>query len=127
MGAGGAWVVARLTGSQSRASTVALLALVGTQLGQTLTSGGMSRPVVTTSLASAAVLAAIVQTPGLSRLFGCRPVGPVGWATAVGASALATTLAVHVPRRVEEWLRRLRLEEVELASDPGQLPAHRGD
>jgi hypothetical protein len=39
-GAGAAFVVARLLGSHERAATVGLLALVGTQLGQTVTSGG---------------------------------------------------------------------------------------
>ncbi|HEX9619116.1 MAG TPA: HAD-IC family P-type ATPase [Polyangiaceae bacterium] len=123
LGAGTAWVAARLTGSRGRASTVGLLALVGTQLGQTLASGGINRPVISTSLGSAAVLAVIVQTPGLSRLFGCQPIGPVGWATAVGASAFATTVGAKVPRKVEQWLKLLRLEEIEFARDPAALPA----
>lgn len=42
------------------------------------------------SLGSAAVLAGVIQTPGLSQLFGCQPLGPVGWATA-GTSAVAAT------------------------------------
>jgi magnesium-transporting ATPase (P-type) len=91
-GAGSAWTLARLTGSFERASTVGLLALVGTQLGQTIVSGGFTRPVLMTSLASTALLAALVQTPGVSRFFGCRPLGPAGWATAIGASAIATGL-----------------------------------
>lgn len=126
LGAGTAWVVARLTGSRTRANTVGLLALVGTQLGQTVAAGGINRPVVTTSLASAAALGAIVQTPGLSRLFGCRPVGPLGWVTAIGASTFATTVGAKVPRGVERWLKLLRLEEVELARDPAALPPRGG-
>jgi cation-transporting P-type ATPase I len=111
LGAGSAWAVARLTGSAERARTVGLLALVGTQLGQTVWSGGLSRPVLTTSLASTAVLAGIVQTPGLSHFFGCRPVGPVGWAIAVGASAAATGAAAGLPRLGERVLVRLRREK----------------
>ena len=74
-GAGSAWTFARLTGTAERARTVGLLALVGTQLGQTIASGGFTRPVVITSLASSAVLAAIVQIPGLSQFFGCSTLG----------------------------------------------------
>src|SRR5688572_11464140 len=81
------------TGSEARARTVALAALVGSQLGQTLRSGGYSRPVVTTSLLSSAALALVIQTPFVSHFFGCRPLGPIGWATAIGASVLATRSA----------------------------------
>jgi len=97
-GATGAWAVARLTGTTSRARTVALAALVGSQLGQTLRSGGMNVPVVTTSLLSAAVLVGVIQTPGLSHFFGCRPLGPFGWGTAIVASIAATKLASTAAR-----------------------------
>ena len=97
-GAGSAWTFARLTGTADRARTVGLLALVGTQLGQTIASGGFTRPVVVTSLASSALLAAIVQIPGLSQFFGCRPLGPLGWATAIGASTVATGVALAFPQ-----------------------------
>jgi cation-transporting ATPase I len=96
-GASLAWTVARFTGTRTRANTVGLIALVGAQLGQTLLSGHMSRPVVVTGVASAAALALIVQTPGLSHAFGCRPLGPIGWVTAVGASAAATVGAAYLP------------------------------
>jgi cation-transporting ATPase I len=89
-GATAAWGVARLTGAPQRASTVGLLALVGTQLGQTLTLAGRDPLVLCTALGSVAVLALIVQTPGVSALFGCRPVGPVGWATALTCASGAT-------------------------------------
>jgi cation-transporting ATPase I len=98
MGAGVAWTIARFTGGAERASTVGLLALVGTQLGQTLTTGGYSRPVVTTSLLSSALLAGIVQTPGVSQFFGCRPLTPIGWGLAFGSSVLATGVAVAFPQ-----------------------------
>lgn len=92
VGAGTAWTIARVTGSGARARTVALAALVGTQLGQTLTSAQGSRAVYATGIGSAALLAAIIQTPGLSHFFGCRPIGPLAWATAIGSSAAATSL-----------------------------------
>ena len=41
-GASAAWIVARITGTPTRARTVALAALVGTQLGQTVVVGGRS-------------------------------------------------------------------------------------
>ena len=41
-GASAAWIVARMTGTPIRARTVALAALVGTQLGQTMLVGGRS-------------------------------------------------------------------------------------
>jgi cation-transporting ATPase I len=121
-GAGTAWTVGRLTGTRSRANTIALLALVGTQLGQTVASGGSSRPVITTSVASAATLAAIVQTPFISQLFGCRPIGPVGWATALGASALATGAGIYVPRKARELLIERRMQRTEAAFEPEALP-----
>jgi magnesium-transporting ATPase (P-type) len=108
LGASTAWGIGRFTGTRARANTVGLVALVGTQLGQTLVSGRMSRPVVVTGVASAAVLALIVQTPGLSHAFGCRPLGPLGWGTAVGASAAATLGSVYLP----ELIARYRQEPV---------------
>jgi cation-transporting ATPase I len=108
LGASTAWGVARFTGTRARANTVGLVALVGTQLGQTLLSGRMSRPVVVTGVASAAILALIVQTPGLSHAFGCRPLGPIGWGTAFGASTAATLGSVYLP----EWIARFRQEPI---------------
>ncbi|MEQ4206532.1 cation-transporting P-type ATPase [Actinopolymorpha sp. B9G3] len=93
----GAWLVARATGTQARASTVSLVALVGTQLGQTVATGWRSPLVVGASAASGAALAAVVQTPGVSHFFGCRPLGPVGWATALTSAGLGTAAAVAVP------------------------------
>lgn len=80
------------------ARTVGLLALVGTQLGQTLVAGGRSPVVVGTTVLSAAGLAAVVQTPDVSHFFGCTPVGPSGWAVAATLSALATGAAWAAPR-----------------------------
>ncbi|PRX49133.1 calcium-translocating P-type ATPase [Prauserella shujinwangii] len=93
LGASAAWTLARLTGRRRRAGTVALAALVGTQLGQTLLTGGRSPGVLASGLGSAAVLAAAIQTPGVSRFFGCTPLGPVGWGIALGSASAATVLS----------------------------------
>jgi cation-transporting P-type ATPase I len=92
-----AWAAARLTGRTARARTVALAALVGAQLGQTVAIGGTSPAVLASSAGSAAVLVGIVQTPGVSHLFGCTPLGPLGWAIAGSASAAATVTALLPP------------------------------
>ncbi|MFD5323491.1 HAD-IC family P-type ATPase [Streptomyces sp. NPDC127092] len=94
LGAGLAWTGARVTGRGRRASTVSLAALVGTQLAQTLTTGGTDRHVLVAGLGSAAVLMAIIQTPGASQFFGCTPLGPVAW-TITLASITAATLLGH--------------------------------
>ncbi len=38
----------------------------------------------------------MIQVPGLSRLFGCTPLGPVGWGIALGAASTATLLGLAV-------------------------------
>ena len=75
-----------------------------------------------TSVTSAALLAGIVQTPGLSHLFGCRPLGPIGWATAVGASTAATYAAIRFPALINEIMRRTKLDTPVLVEDPEALP-----
>jgi cation-transporting ATPase I len=105
-GASGAWIASSLVGDRRGASTTALLALVGTQLGQTLTSGEQSRQVVLTSLFTALGLAAIVQTPGVSGAFGCRPLGPLGWTIAIGSSTAATMAGKYVPDLLEDFVRQ---------------------
>lgn len=99
-GAGSAWTLARLSGGSVRARTVGLIGLVGTQLGQTLLKGGGSRSVLYTSLGSFAALGLIVQTPGLSQLFGCKPLGPIAWGTGLTASMFATAVSPLIDRVV---------------------------
>jgi cation-transporting P-type ATPase I len=100
LGASAAWTAARFTGTRRRASTVGLVALVGTQLGQTMVAGGWRRPAtLLTGLGSAGALVATVQTPGVSGFFGCRPLGPLGWAQATTAATLATAGS-----QVASWL-----------------------
>jgi cation-transporting ATPase I len=108
-GATGAWLIARISGTRRRASTVALVALVGTQLGQTALVGGPSPVVLGSTVASAAALAGIVQTPGISQFFGCTPLGPIGWSIATGAAATATGASLLVPWAVDRRHRLLSL------------------
>jgi cation-transporting ATPase I len=95
-GASAAYVIASATGRPRRASTTALIALVGTQLGQTVISSYRDPTTVIAAVGSAAVLAGIVQTPVLSNMFGCTPLGPVAWITAVGSAAVATAASALV-------------------------------
>ena len=93
-----AWLGGRLTGiTRRRAATIALVGIVAAQLGQTLLAGWRSPLVIAASLGSAAVLAAIIQTPGVSQFFGCQPIGPLGWAiglaVAIAASLMAPVMA----------------------------------
>ena len=69
-----------------------LVALVGTQLGQTC-PGWRSPMVPFTGVASAAGLFAVVETPGVSQLFGCTPLGPMAWTIAIVASLIGTMAA----------------------------------
>ena len=100
-GATAAWGVGRLTGSPRRASTIGLGAVVGTQLGQTIAAGHFDPVVVVSAVGSAAVLAGIIQTPGVSQFFGCTPLGPVGWTIVVGSSVTATVAAATFGDRLE--------------------------
>lgn len=93
-----AWTMGRTTGTRAHAGTVALVALVTAQLGQTLVLGRRSPLVAAASLFSFAALAVAVQTPGLSHFFGCRPLGPTGWAFSLGPSAAATLGAALATR-----------------------------
>jgi cation-transporting P-type ATPase I len=96
-GATTAWVLASLTGRQQRASTVALVALVSTQLGQTMLDS-RSPLVVSTAFGSLFVMGALISTPGVSQLLGSTPLGPLGWAQALGPAIGATAAAAIAPR-----------------------------
>ncbi|MFG1948390.1 HAD-IC family P-type ATPase [Nonomuraea sp. NPDC048826] len=91
-----AWLLARVTGTRGRADTVGLIGLVGAQLMQTLALGHRDRLVVLASLSSLAALGVTVSVPGLSQVFGCRPVGPAGWGVGLGCAAAATLVAVVI-------------------------------
>lgn len=93
-----AWAMAAVTGLPHRASTVALVALVAAQLGQTLVDSH-SWLVVLTALGSLAAMGTLITIPGVSQLLGCTPLGPLGWAQAL-AAATAATIAVAILTRV---------------------------
>jgi magnesium-transporting ATPase (P-type) len=95
-----AWTAARLTGTPTHASTVALAALVGTQLGQTVVVGYRSPLVLASTTLSAAELVGIVQLPGINNFFGCRPLGPIGWSIAATSAVLGTGGALLASRVV---------------------------
>ncbi|MFF2063163.1 HAD-IC family P-type ATPase [Streptomyces sp. NPDC058200] len=97
LGATLAWAAARATGRPTRARTVALAALVGTQLGQTLLVGGRSTAVLASAAGSMAALAMVIQTPGVSHFFGSTPLGPVGWTIALTSAAAATVASLFLP------------------------------
>lgn len=103
----GAWIGARLTGTAVRAKTVSLLALVGSQLGQTLLAGGPSKKIIGTAGASWLALAGIVQTPGLSGFFDCRPVGPVGWTLATSSAVTSSLASLVLPKLFPELPKKI--------------------
>ncbi|MEV0230978.1 HAD-IC family P-type ATPase [Nonomuraea sp. NPDC050786] len=100
--AGAAWLLARMTGTRGRADTVGLIGLVSAQLMQTLALGGRDRTVVLAAVSSLAALGVIVSVPGLSQLFGCRPVGPVGWGIGLGCAVAAALVAAMIERPASE-------------------------
>ncbi|MFD5802028.1 MULTISPECIES: cation-translocating P-type ATPase [unclassified Streptomyces] len=106
LGATAAWLFGRFTpGTDRRSTTMALCAVVGTQLAQTLADRRDSRLVQVTSLGSAAALVALVQTPGVSRLFGCTPLGPVAWTGVAAAIVLALAGQRALPEVEEAVLK----------------------
>jgi cation-transporting ATPase I len=84
-----AWAMASVTGRPQRASTVALVALVTAQLGQTLVDS-RAPLVVFTAAGSLVAMGTLISIPGVSQLLGCTPLGPLGWAQGLGSAAVAT-------------------------------------
>jgi magnesium-transporting ATPase (P-type) len=95
-----AWAMASVTGRPQRASTVALVALVGAELGQTLLDSHAPL-VVLTAVGSLGAMGTLISIPVVSQLLGCTPLGPVGWGQALGAAAGAT-IAIAVLNRVSD-------------------------
>ncbi|MGW4048545.1 HAD-IC family P-type ATPase [Streptomyces sp. NPDC004721] len=108
LGAVTAWMIGRWTpGTARRSSTMALCGVVGTQLVQTLLDRRGSTLVRVTSLGSALTLAALIQTPGVSRALGCTPLGPVAWAGVAAAITLALAGQRVLPQLEETVVRLL--------------------
>jgi Ca2+-transporting ATPase len=103
VGATLAWLMGTLTGTQRRAANIALIGLVCTQLTQTL-ADSRSPLVVSTAAGSLLVLAGVISTPGLSQLFGCSPIDPLGWGQAFLATAIASLLSLSAPGLLERLL-----------------------
>ena len=119
IGATTGWAMARVTGPPRRAATVALVALVGTQLTQTLVDS-RAPLVVLTSVGSLGALVVVVSTPGVSQLFGCTPLDPLGWGQGLLAATTASFLSTIAPGlllRVSQSVQR-RWLSVEPATDP---------
>ncbi|WP_340373773.1 cation-transporting P-type ATPase [Streptomyces sp. SS7] len=103
-----AWVIARATGTRGRADTVALVALVTSQLLQTLQDAGRDPVVAAAALGSLAVLAVVVTVPGLSHFFGSRPLGPAGWTIALTSAVGSVVLPALVQRAAGSAARPAR-------------------
>ncbi len=85
------------TGLPQRASTVALVALIATELGQTLVES-QAPLVVLTALGSLGLVGGLISIPGVSQLLGCTPLDPVGWVEALGCAAVATIAVAALSR-----------------------------
>jgi cation-transporting ATPase I len=85
------WLLARPVSTPRQAGTTALVALVGGQLAQTIAIRGRTPLVAGAGLGSFLLLGAVVQIPGLSQFFGCRPLLPHQWAIAMGTAGAAAT------------------------------------
>ncbi|PWR09500.1 haloacid dehalogenase [Micromonospora acroterricola] len=118
LGATAGWTLARYTGRRRRAGTVALVSLVGTQLGQTILAGGTSPAVLASTAASLGALVVVVQTPGVSQFFGCTPLGPIGWTIGAG-SALGATFANGALTKLVEHLPQTRPDGNDANSSEG--------
>ncbi|WP_406727937.1 cation-translocating P-type ATPase [Streptomyces sp. GD-15H] len=104
-----AWIAARATGTRGRADTVALVALVTSQLFQTLQGAGRDPVVAAAVVGSLVVLGVVVSVPGLSHFFGSRPLGPAAWTIAL-ASAAGSVFVPLVARGATEALGKVHLQ-----------------
>lgn len=111
----GSWALSRLLQNPQRASTVGMLTVIGGQLAQTIVAGEASRGTIITSTVSMAALGLVVQTPGLSRMFGCSSPGLVGWSLVGGSLVLSFVGSRYLPfvdKTCRQWEQELieRLE-----------------
>ncbi|MCH5642755.1 cation-translocating P-type ATPase [Gordonia sp. ABSL49_1] len=107
VGATLSWLLARPGGTPQRAATVGLAGLVLTQLTQ-IVDESHGKLVVMTSVGTFILMAGVITTPGLSSLFGCTPLGPVGWGqalTGAGAAMVVSKIAPDVLERMGQQAR----------------------
>jgi cation-transporting ATPase I len=102
-----AWLLGRATGTRAQADTVGLVALVATQLAQTVAAGGRDPLVLVAGGASMAALGLIVQVPGLSHFFGSRPLLPHSWVIALGCAGAFALAAMVLTRLSGNLIARL--------------------
>ncbi len=126
-----AWLMGSMTGTQRRAATIALIGLVSTQLTQTL-ADSRSPLVVATAAGSFLALAAVISTPGLSQMFGCTPIDPLGWGQAFLATGAASLLSLYAPAVLERLLpvpdtSVVNDDDADLNQDGIDLPNNRGE
>jgi cation-transporting P-type ATPase I len=112
--------MAGFTGRPQRASTVALVALVTAQLGQTLLDS-RAPLVVLTAGGSLVVMGTLISIPGVSQLLGCTPLGPLGWAQGLGSAGVATVVLAAATRALGS--RRTAEEEADQPPDESARPA----
>ncbi len=114
------WAINRVRGQNPSLSTLSMLVLVGTQLAQTVLAGKGSRDVILSSLAALVVMGVIVQTPGLSHLFGCRPLGPRDWAQVAASMVLSLAASSALPwaeQHASQLIARVRKEIQDLVRE----------
>lgn len=88
------WALARGT---PQASTVALMSLISSQLSQAIVAGHGSRTVLGSSVAALVLMGVIVQTPGLSRFFGCQPLDARSWINVMGSMGVSIGGSLVMP------------------------------
>jgi Ca2+-transporting ATPase len=120
-----------MTGTQRRAASIALIGLVSTQLTQTL-ADSRSPLVVSTAVGSFLALAGVISTPGLSQMFGCTPIDPLGWGQAFLATGVASLLSLYAPAVLERLLPMpdtsvVNDDDADLDQNGVDLPDHRGE
>ncbi len=121
------WALDRWFRGPEHASTVGMLTLIGSQLVQTIVAGKGSKEVIISSVAALAALVAIVETPGVSTLFGCTRPGIIGWMNVLATTSLSVVGAETLPsleemgNQTEEKIRDTVLEwlsETEAQNEP---------
>ncbi|MDY6997844.1 MAG: cation-translocating P-type ATPase [Actinomycetota bacterium] len=106
VGATLAWATALPMVMPRRAATVGMIGLVLSQMMQTL-SDSHGPLVIATNAGTLVVMAGIISTPGVSQLFGCTPVGPLGWGQAATAALVAGGVASLMPGVIDRVAGRL--------------------